>query len=107
MMICKKMQGVMHMLVRFSVENFRSFSEVGHISMTANGRISRMEDHTIVVGDIRLLKGAFVYGANASGKSNLIKAVDFARRIILNGSAQNVDLGKYSKILKNGIKQPG
>lgn len=95
------------MLVRFAVENFRSFSKFAQISMVANGRMNRLDNHTMNVGDFKLLKAAYVYGANASGKSNLIKAVDFARRIILNGSARNVRLDQYSKMLKDGPNQPG
>lgn len=95
------------MLVRFAVENFRSFSEQAQISMVANGRMNRMDDHTVSLGDLKLLKGAYVYGANASGKSNLIKAVRFARRVILDGSARNVRLNQYSKLRQEGSKHPG
>ncbi len=74
------------MLVRFSVQNFRSFKEQTSLSMVANGRLSQLKNHAMVVNDVSLLRGAFVYGANASGKSNLIHAVDFSRKIILEGN---------------------
>ena len=44
-------------------------------------------------GGIRLLKSALVYGANASGKSNLVKAVSFARRFVLD-SARETQAGE-------------
>ena len=72
------------MLVRFSVENFRCFRERVELSMVA----APLDVHPAhVLGgtpqDIPLLKLAVVYGANASGKSNLVRAMQTARRIIL------------------------
>ena len=73
------------MLVRFSVENFRCFRERVELSMVA-APLDCHPNH-VVVGepprDIPLLKLAVVYGANASGKSNLVLALETARRIIL------------------------
>lgn len=96
------------MLVRFAVQNFRSFSEQTGISMVANGRIRRMEDHVVTCGDLKLLRGAFVYGANASGKSNLIRAVDFATKIIDLGSTDAVNFyDQYCKLNKEAVDQSG
>ncbi|HHT43594.1 MAG TPA: AAA family ATPase [Firmicutes bacterium] len=48
------------------------------------------------------------FGANASGKSNLVKAVDFARKIIVDGSADDLGrLDQYCKFNKDGVDQPG
>lgn len=95
------------MLVRFTVENFRSFRDIAQISLVANGRLNQLDNHTMTIGDLKLLKAAYVYGANASGKSNLIKAVDFAREIIVEGSARNVRLKQYNKMIEDGVNQPG
>ncbi len=73
------------MLVRFSVENCLSFRDRAELSMVA-GRTRRHPDHIIRPrnqNDIKLLKLAVLFGANASGKSNLVKAIDMARKIIL------------------------
>jgi AAA15 family ATPase/GTPase len=73
------------MLVRFSAENFRCFRERVELSMVA-ASLDRHLDH-VVAGqtprDIPLLKLAVIYGANASGNSNLVRALETARRIIL------------------------
>lgn len=73
------------MLIRFKVSNFLSFEETQEISMIA-GATKKKEHHLITRNDnLKLLKFSALYGANASGKSNLIKAVQFSKSIILNG----------------------
>ncbi len=83
------------MLILFTVENFLSFKDEVEFSMVAAGRLRKHKDHVITNGkrgDIRLLKTAVIYGANASGKSNLIKAMAFARELIVSGTqgTQNI-----------------
>lgn len=82
------------MLLRFKVENFLSFDKMTEISMIS-GKTTRYPEHIIKTKDISVLKSAVIYGANASGKSNLIKAIDFSINIIFNG------LGNISCINKN------
>ncbi|MFN7501378.1 MAG: AAA family ATPase, partial [Dolichospermum sp.] len=52
--------------------------------------------HHVVKGDsedsIRLLRTSIIYGANASGKSNLIKAMKFARDFIVDGVEKNTNI---------------
>ena len=76
------------MLIRFFVENFLSFKDEVEFSMVA-GRTRKHKDHIITTGkrnDIRLLKTGVIYGANASGKSNLIKAMAFAQDFVTQGT---------------------
>lgn len=71
------------MIVEFSVKNFRSISDLQTISFVATSLKSSKEnesvDKTNIVSDsgMRLLKTVGIYGANASGKSNIIKALEF------------------------------
>ncbi|MEN8220459.1 MAG: ATP/GTP-binding protein [Pseudomonadota bacterium] len=69
------------MLIRFTVENFLSFKERIEFSMIPSQ--VRQPD------DIKVLKTAVVYGANAAGKSNLIRAMDFAKKLITEGTEPN------------------
>ena len=67
------------MLIRFNVKNFLSFDERDggmseEFSMIA-GKVRNKKSHIYDNGKIKLLKFAAIYGANASGKSNLIKAL--------------------------------
>ncbi len=75
------------MLLRVTVENLYSFMEETEISFvagksTAHGeQVSRAEKRD----DISVLKAGIIYGANASGKSNIIKAVSMIQEIALYG----------------------
>lgn len=77
------------MLIEFSVGNYRSFKDVVTLSMEATNIKSRDEEldqrtvFTAPNGKTRLLTSAAIYGANASGKSNLIKAFAFVRTMVL------------------------
>ena len=72
------------MLIRFNVENFLSFNEKSEFSLIAN-KERRLSSHYYKGKGINILKSGVIYGANASGKSNFVKAIDFSRRIIVNG----------------------
>lgn len=68
------------MLIEFSVSNFRSFRERQTLSMVAAPRLKRRENvfKPTLSGEKfpSLLKVAVIYGPNASGKSNLLRALD-------------------------------
>ncbi|MCY3865464.1 MAG: ATP-binding protein [Chloroflexi bacterium] len=80
------------MLIRFMVENFLSFKDEVEFSMVA-GRSRKHPDHIVKVADLRLLKTGVILGANASGKTNLIKAMSFAQDFITTGSLRTEHLG--------------
>jgi uncharacterized protein len=64
------------MLVQFRVGNYRSFREPQTLSLAASGDRTH-PDNLIPWGKKNLLKAAAVFGANASGKSNLLNALGF------------------------------
>jgi AAA15 family ATPase/GTPase len=76
------------MLVQFSVENYLSINEEQILSLLAT-RDSQHAAHLISdtprKGD-SILRTAAIYGANGSGKSNLVKAMKFAQDFILTGT---------------------
>ena len=76
------------MLIRYKVSNFLSFNKEQQISMIA-GAMKKKEEQLIDDGNLKLLKFSALYGANASGKSNLLKAIDFSKSIILHGVTFN------------------
>ncbi|MCA9124026.1 MAG: AAA family ATPase [Planctomycetaceae bacterium] len=75
------------MLINFSVENFRSFGTEQTLNLVASRAQKGPEDHCIDIAGVgeRVLRAAVIYGANAAGKSNLVRAIDFARDLILEG----------------------
>ena len=62
------------MLLQFSVENFRSYKDRMVLSMEASAD-KELPDNVVSLGKEKLLKTACVFGANASGKSNLFTAL--------------------------------
>lgn len=94
------------MLIGFSVSNYKSFWEPQHISLLAS-KVTRHKDHVALAGNRKILKGGLIFGANASGKSNLIEAAGLSREIILYG-LDKVNLEKkYFRIKKEMYGRPG
>lgn len=74
------------MLVEFRVKNFRSLRDEQVLSLVASKDTSLANTNTVESGlkaAPRLLSSAVVYGANASGKSNLIKALQYMRGVVV------------------------
>ena len=79
------------MIIQFTVENFLSFREAATLSLAASALKEKQTSSEDIVFELAgtnlsLLKSAVVYGANASGKSNLIKALDFFKWFVINSS---------------------
>lgn len=96
------------MLIRFNVKNFLSFDsrEDGkseEFSMIA-GKVRNKKEHVYDTGDAKILKFSAIYGANASGKSNLVKALSFMRRTILKGLPKG-HTDAYCKVNKENKKK--
>ena len=64
------------MLIQFSVENFLSIKDNVVLSLLAS-KDNEHPEHLIVDGNKKHLKSAVIYGANASGKSNVLNAFWF------------------------------
>jgi len=82
------------MFVEFTVGNFLSFQQPATLSMAAakiNARDRQVDENNTlpVEDDLTLLTSAAVYGANASGKSNLVKALHFMRWLVLSSSKES------------------
>jgi AAA15 family ATPase/GTPase len=74
------------MLIRFVVDNIFSFGEQKEFNMLPYGRLQTLPHHKYKVLDFDLLKMASIYGANASGKSNLIKALRLFKELVVSDS---------------------
>lgn len=103
------------MLVEFSVNNFLSFSTI----KTAEKKSTKYNSFTMKPGKVRLhpehvyqntrqnlLRFSAIYGANASGKSNLIKALDFFKRMTIKGKCPIGSIEKYCKLNKDNKNIP-
>lgn len=82
------------MLLRFSTKNYKTFREKAVLSLIASNydKDTREADNVYDDSDfgLRILKSAVVYGANASGKSNLLEAFAFMRRFVINSSKESL-----------------
>lgn len=82
------------MLVEFRIKNFRSLRDEQVLSLAASTDKTLMDTHTLATGlkaARHLLKSAVIYGANASGKSNLIKALQYMRGVVLESASLQPD----------------
>ncbi len=84
------------MLIGFKVKNFRSFDDMQHFSMVA-GKTRNFPDHIANIDNVKVLKFSSIYGANASGKSNLVLAIELGKKLLLN-DIQGLFSNQYFRI---------
>lgn len=75
------------MLIDYSFSNFRSFKEETSLSMIA-GRQTTLNKNLIREYGLRVVPSTVIYGANASGKSNIIMSLAVMKDIVLSGSLE-------------------
>lgn len=72
------------MLIKFIFKNFKSFLGESELTLEA-GRVTELPSNVFELNDTeKFLKTAIIYGANASGKSNVIQAFSFMKDWVLN-----------------------
>jgi AAA15 family ATPase/GTPase len=81
----------MAMLLQFSVKNFMSFKEDTTLSLIPNSG-GELQGNIAKTGEYKALKSAVLFGANASGKTNFVKALEAAVRMIR--ESETIQLGE-------------
>jgi uncharacterized protein len=81
------------MLIEFKITNFRSIREEQIFSLVASNADKELDSSVINrdllgLSGVRFLKGAAIYGANASGKSNVIAAMQFITKFVQRSATQ-------------------
>jgi len=77
------------MIIEFSATNFRSIKEIQTLTLVAGKGKELLERGTFdpeLPGFPRLLRCAVIYGANAAGKTNLLRALQFMQSLVLNSA---------------------
>src|SRR6056297_1997001 len=82
------------MLIEFSIGNFKSYKDISTISLLASSDTTHFKNNVVDYPlqsaqknrRINTLKSAVLYGANASGKSNLFDALKFVKYFVFNSS---------------------
>ena len=78
------------MIIEFRVGNFLSFKEISTLSFVATSGKEHQSDNVVKISsNLSLLKSAAVYGANGSGKSNLIHALNFMQKYVAKSSSHS------------------
>lgn len=85
------------MLMGFKIKNFRSFKELQHFSMLS-GKVRNNENHIVEKNKHKILKFSGMFGANGSGKSNLILAMSVAQTLINKGVSMLINNQYYRGI---------
>ena len=87
------------MIIEFTVKNFGSIRDKQTISFEAD-KSTHLEDHYIIEeSGYRLLKLILIYGANASGKTTILKALNFLRELVLDPIDKKTEELEFSPFL--------
>lgn len=72
------------MLIRFIAKNIFSFKDESEFNLFPN-KTQRLKHHKVTFGDFEFLRFSAIYGANGSGKSNLIKSISLLETMVEDG----------------------
>jgi uncharacterized protein len=106
------------MLLEFCLGNFKSYDSISTLSMIASSDTEHNDRNVIEITipsrgtfkEIRILKSAVIYGANAGGKSNLLDGLKFMHYFVRN-SSKNMQLNEAiatdpCRVSKYGEQEP-
>lgn len=79
------------MILNFSIQNFGSIKDKQTLSFEADKSDHLEEAYVTRCGGRRILKLALLYGANASGKTTVLKALDFLRQLVIDPQSKKTD----------------
>lgn len=74
--VSRKEGEVAIMLIQFNFKNFKSFRDEATLDLSAS-KMTEFSDRVVTVGSEKILPVAAIYGANASGKSNIYNAFEY------------------------------
>ncbi|WP_297970124.1 ATP-binding protein [uncultured Capnocytophaga sp.] len=96
------------MIVNFSIQNFGSIKDKQTLSFEADASKHLEDTYVVHTAGKRLLKLALIYGANASGKTTILKALDFLGELVLNPKNKKIEELEFEPFLFNSetYKQP-
>lgn len=94
------------MLLKMSVSNFRSFDGAATLDLVSSSKVRKLSNHVISANGLKVLRNAAVYGANASGKSNLWRAFMFLQESVSTGSLPLGTTEWFCKLRKENEGRP-
>lgn len=84
------------MLIQFNFKNFRSFRDNATLDLSA-AKMSEFNDRVVSVSNEKILPVAAIYGANASGKSNVYSAFEYMVEYVVNSLHYGDDPVKFGE----------
>ena len=93
------------MLARFTVANFLSFNNHQSLSLVSGSELKN-RNRLFAASNMSLLKFGAIFGANAAGKSNVIKAMAYAHRLILEGTSSITNANQYYRMAAENKEKP-
>ena len=70
------------MLIQFNFKNFKSFREYATLDLSA-AKMTEFSERVVSIGSEKILPVAAIYGANASGKSNIYNAFEYMTKYVV------------------------
>jgi len=94
------------MIINFSIKNFRSIKDQITLSFQAT-KSNELEDYYVIEPQkgLRLLKLGIIYGANASGKTTVLQALDFLRDLVLEPFEKKTEKYDFEPYLFDAISK--
>lgn len=80
--VIRKEGEVAIMLIQFNFKNFKSFREEATLDLSA-AKMTEFSDRVVTIGSEKILPVAAIYGANASGKSNIYSAFEYMAEYVM------------------------
>ena len=88
---------VVNMLIQFNFKNFKSFREEVSLDLSAT-KMTEFSERVVVVGGEKILPVAAIYGANASGKSNIYNAFEYMSEYVAESFKYGDEEEKFEEI---------
>jgi len=70
------------MLIQFNFKNFKSFRDEASLDLSA-AKMTEFSNRVVCIGNEKVLPVAAIYGANASGKSNVYNAFEYMTKYVV------------------------
>jgi AAA15 family ATPase/GTPase len=87
------------MIINFSIQNFGSIKETQELSFEADKSEHLAAYYIVPIKGVRLLKLGLIYGANASGKTGILQALQFLRTLVLSPASKKSEPINYEPFL--------
>lgn len=85
------------MLIQFSFKNYKSFRDDAVLDLSAT-KMTEFSDRVVTIGNDKILPVAAIYGANASGKSNVYSAFEYMSRYVVESFKYGDETEIFSEI---------